>query len=191
MLSMLLLRIPVLALLAFVAVGLAACNERPPLAEPVAAMQGPYLLDTKDQVRIVVYEQPALTNLYEVSQSGEIDMPLIDEVPARGRTTDQVAATIAARLGSSYLVDPDVSVEVAEYRPFFALGEVGQPGQYSYVPGMTVETAIATAGGYTDRANMRTVRVSRTLEGAVHESLVPVTAPIHPGDTIYVYERLL
>ena len=187
---MLLPRISVIALLALVATGLAACGERAPLAEPVAAMQGPYLLDTKDQVRIVVYEQPALTNLYEVSQSGEIAMPLIDEVPARGRTTDQVAATIAARLGSAYLVDPDVSVEVAEYRPFFALGEVGQPGQYSYVPGMTVETAIATAGGYTDRANMRTVRVSRTLEGAVHESLVPVTAPIQPGDTIYVYERL-
>jgi polysaccharide export outer membrane protein len=183
-------RISFLALLALVAAGLAACGERAPLAEPVAAMQGPYLLDTKDQVRIVVYEQPALTNLYEVSQSGEIAMPLIDEVPARGRTTDQVAATIAARLGNAYLVDPDVSVEVAEYRPFFALGEVGQPGQYPYVPGMTVETAIATAGGYTDRANMRTVRVGRTLAGAVHESLVPVTAPIQPGDTIYVYERL-
>jgi polysaccharide export outer membrane protein len=117
-------------------------------------------------------------------------MPLIGNVPARGGTTDEVAARVASKLATSYLRDPDVSVEVATYRPFFALGEVGNPGQYTYVPGMTAETAIAVAGGFTDRANMRVVRVSRTIGGKLHEGKIAVTEPIRPGDTIYVSERL-
>ncbi len=183
-------RVSALCIIALLGAGLGGCGERPPLEKPVQALEGPYLLDTKDQLRIVVYEQPALTNIYEVDQSGKIAMPLIDTLPARGRTTDQLASSIAARLAASYLRNPDVTVEVAEYRPFFALGEVGSPGQYPYVPGMTVETAIAAAGGYTDRANMHLARISRTTNGKLHEFRIPVTAPIRPGDTIYVYERV-
>jgi polysaccharide biosynthesis/export protein len=81
-------------------------------------------------------------------------------------------------------------VEVATYRPFFVLGEVGTPGQYPYVPGITAETAIAVAGGFTDRANRRVVRLSRTTNGKLYESRIPVIEPIRPGDTIYVFESL-
>jgi len=83
-----------------------------------------------------------------------------------------------------------VTVEVAAYRPFFVLGEVGTPGQYPYVPGITAETAVAVAGGFTDRANKRVVRVSRTIGGKLYESRIPVIEPIRPGDTIYVPESL-
>jgi polysaccharide export outer membrane protein len=169
---------------------LSACGERPPLDQPVAALEGPYRLDTKDQLRIIVYDQPNLTNIYEVSQSGSITMPLVGQVPARGDTTRQVADRITASLAKSYIRDPDVTVEVATYRPFFALGEVQNPGQYPYVPGMTAETAVAVAGGFTDRANMRVVRISRTLDGKLIEGRIAVTEPIRPGDTIYVSERL-
>jgi len=169
---------------------LAGCGERPPLALASATIEGPYRLDTGDRLRVVVFEQPSLTNLYEVNQAGFISVPLIGDVPARAATTDQIADRVAGRLAATYLRDPSVSVEVAEYRPFFALGEVGTPGQYPYVPGMTAETAIATAGGFTDRANMRTVRVSRTIEGRLFEGRIAVTEPIRPGDTIYVSERL-
>src|SRR5687768_6984888 len=93
-------RVAALFIVAFLA-ALGGCGERPPLAGPVAALQGPYLLDTKDQLRVVVYEQPELTNLYEVDQSGQIAMPLIDEVPARGRTTDELASCMSARSSSS------------------------------------------------------------------------------------------
>jgi polysaccharide export outer membrane protein len=172
------------------AVGLSACGERPPLEEPVATIHGPYRLDTKDQLRVVVYEQPALTNLYEVDQAGNIAVPLIGNVAARGATTDEIEARIKGRLAASYLRDPDVTVEVATYRPFFVLGEVNNPGQYTYVPKMTAETAIAAAGGYTERANRRVVRISRTLGGKLHEGRIQVTEPIRPGDTIYVYESL-
>jgi polysaccharide export outer membrane protein len=115
---------------------------------------------------------------------------LIGEVAVAGKTTDEIAGQIRAGLAASYLRDPDVSVEVANYRPYFVLGEVGNPGQYSYVPGMTAETAIAVAGGFSDRANTRVVRISRTMDGVLHEGRIAVTQPIRPGDTIYVSERL-
>jgi polysaccharide biosynthesis/export protein len=169
---------------------LGGCTERPPLHGPSAMLEGPYRLDTGDELRIVVFEQASLTNVYEIDQAGYVALPLIGEVPARGGTTDELEARIAAKLGTSYLRDPDVTVEVATYRPFFVLGEVGNPGQYTYVPGMTAETAIAVAGGFTDRANVRVVRVSRTIAGRLHEGRIAVTEPIRPGDTIYVSERL-
>jgi polysaccharide export outer membrane protein len=171
--------------------GLGGCAERPPLAGPTATIAGPYRLDTGDKLRIVVFEQANLTNVYEVDQAGYIAFPLIGGVPARGATTDELESRIASKLATAYLRDPDVTAEVATYRPFFALGEVGNPGQYVYVPGMTAETAIAAAGGFTDRANKRVVRVSRTINGKLHEGLIAVTEPIRPGDTIYVSERLI
>lgn len=172
------------------AAALGGCAERPPIQDPAPTIDGPYLLDTQDQLRVVVFEQASLTNIYKVSQSGTVSMPLIGDVPARGRTTDELASQIRSKLAASYLRDPDVSVEVATYRPFFVLGEVGNPGQYSYVPGLTAETAIAVAGGFSDRANTRVVRVSRTMDGVLHEGRIAVTQPIRPGDTIYVAERL-
>ena len=165
-------------------------GERPPLPIPSPTIEGPYRLDTGDELRVVVYDQANLTSTYEVDQSGYVSMPLIGSVPARGATTAEVEARISNQLARSYLRDPDVSVEVATYRPFFVLGEVGNPGQYPYVPGMTAETAIAVAGGFTPRANMRVVRVSRTIDGELHEGRLAVTEAIRPGDTIFVSERL-
>lgn len=180
----------------FAVVGIVICGfavsgcDRPPLDNPAPTIDGPYRLDTGDRLRVVVYDQPNLTNTYEIGQSGSITFPLVGDVPARGGSTDDVAARIAARLSTNFLRDPDVSVEVAAYRPFFALGEVRAPGQFAYVPGMTAETAIAVAGGFTDRANKRVVRISRSLAGKLYEGRIAVTEPIRPGDTIYVFEGL-
>ena len=120
---------------------LAGCVDRPPLAEPASVGSGPYLLGSGDELRIVVYDQPSLTNLYEVDQSGQVSMPLIGDVAAQDSTADELANRIEARLATAYLRDPNVTVEVANYRPFFVLGEVGDPGQFPYVPGITAETA--------------------------------------------------
>lgn len=180
-------RIPLILLALF---GLLAGCERPPLPFPTPTIEGPYRLDTGDKLRVVVYEQPGLTNIYEVNQLGTITVPLIGEVQARGATVDEISARVRSKLAASYLRNPDVTAEVATYRPFFALGEVGNPGQYTYVPGMTAETAIAAAGGFTDRANKRVVRISRSLGGKLHEGRIAVTEPIRPGDTIYVSEAL-
>lgn len=184
---------PLLRLLALacLALMLAACaGEREPLVTGAPTIDGPYRLDAADQLRIVVYDQAELTNLYAVDQAGYVSMPLIGIVPARGATTVELENRIAARLAGEFLRDPNVTVEVAQYRPFFVLGEVNNAGQYAYVPGMTAETAIAAAGGFTERANMRVVRISRSLDGRLFEGRIAVTEPIRPGDTIYVSERL-
>ena len=167
-----------------------ACSDRAPLTEPAMVGSGPYKLGAGDRLRIVVYDQPSLTNIYEVDQTGDISFPLIGDVSAADSTADALAGRIEARLATAYLRDPNVTVEVATYRPFFVLGEVGNPGQFPYVPGMTAEKAVAVAGGFSDRANRRVVRVSRTVNGKLYESRVSVIEPIRPGDTVYVPESL-
>ncbi len=159
----------------------AGCTDRVPLAEPASVGSGPYLLGSGDKLRIVVYDQPSLTNLYEVDQSGAISMPLIGDVAARDLSADELAKRIETKLATAYLREPNVTVEVATYRPFFVLGEVGNPGQYPYVPGITAETAVAVAGGFSDRANKRMVRLSRTLNGKLYKSRIPVIEPNSAG----------
>lgn len=155
-----------------------------------AALQQPYLLDAGDSVRITVFEQEGLTNSYSVDQAGYISFPLVGAVPARGQTTKQLEGTIAARLRDGYIRDPDVSAQVDRYRPIFVMGEVGAAGQYSYVPGMTVQKAIAAAGGFSVRAQQSDVDVTRAINGKILTGRVVTSDPLLPGDTIYVRERL-
>ncbi len=151
--------------------------------------QGGYTLDSGDRLRVVVFGQDGLTNSYVVDASGHIDMPLIGSVSARGLTSEQLAARIAAALRQGYIREPHVAVEVEAYRPFFILGEVTQPGQYPYVANMTVETAVAIAGGFTPRGFHRTMIISRNAGGRTVRFEVPITYPICPGDTVQVQER--
>src|SRR6202008_4844397 len=123
-----------------------------PVPAPAISAQSPYTLDSGDRLRIVVFGQDGLTNSYLVDASGHIAMPLIGSVMAKGATTDQLSARIAEKLRDGYIREPHVAVEVEAYRPFFILGEVTAPGQYAFVPNMTVETAVAIAGGFTPRA---------------------------------------
>ena len=116
-------------------------------------------------------------------------MPLIGPVLARGATTEQLSARIAEKLRQGFIREPHVAVEIEAYRPFFILGEVTQPGQYPYVANMTVETAVAIAGGFAPRAFRQTVSVSRIIDGQPVRITVPVTCPIRPGDTVNVQER--
>lgn len=165
-------------------------QDRKPLPVAALALNEPYRLDAGDRVRVIVYNEASITNVYEVSQAGMISLPLVGLLPARGATAGEMQARIAARLAQSFIRDPDVAVEVAQHRPYFVLGEVGTAGQYAYTPGMNAETAIAKAGGFSPRANRRVVRVSRAINGKLYEGNIAVTEPIRPGDTIYVAERL-
>ena len=148
-----------------------------------------YTLDSGDRLRVVVFGQDGLTNSYAVDTAGNITMPLIGPVRARGRTTTQVSASLVTRLRQGFLREPHVAVEVEAYRPFFILGEVTFPGQYPYVANMTVETAVAIAGGFTPRAFRYSVQVSRLMEGVAVRDTVPVTTLLRPGDTVVVAER--
>ena len=124
-----------------------------------------------------------------VDAEGSVSLPLIGAVPARGLTTAQLSGAIASRLKQSFIRDPSVAVEIETYRPFFVLGEVTYPGQYPYVPDMTVENAIAIAGGFTPRASKDRVIVTRRLPGGPVRYAMPLQYPLRPGDTISVSER--
>jgi polysaccharide export outer membrane protein len=176
--------------LAAVFIGAGCSNYRPAPAAFHEATGKPYVLDAGDSVRITVFEQDGLTNSYAVDQSGYISFPLVGAVAARGQTVQQLEAQLAAKLRNGFLRDPDIAVEVDRYRPIFVMGEVGAAGQYSYVPGLTVQKAIALAGGYSPRANQATVDVTRSINGEVMTGRVVTSDPLLPGDTIYVRERL-
>jgi len=151
--------------------------------------RGPYLLDTGDRLRVVVFGQESLTNAYAVDPAGNIAMPLIGTVPAAGRSTDMLSREIAGRLRGGFIRDPSVSVEVETYRPFFIMGEVAAGGQFPYVSGMTVQHAVAIAGGFTPRANRGNVEVTRRINGQLYRADVPLTHPLVPGDTVVIRER--
>ena len=154
-----------------------------PSAEPA------YTLDAGDKLRVVVFGQDGITNSYLVGADGNMNLPLVGSVPARGFTTAQLAQMISERLKQGYVREPHVSVEVEAYRPFFILGEVTTPGQYPYVANMTAETAIAIAGGFSPRADKRKVQLSRNMPGQQIKGEVPLNYPMRPGDTIVVKER--
>src|SRR5450432_3805688 len=148
-----------------------------------------YGLDAGDKLRIVVYGQEGLTNSYAIDAGGSITMPLIGEVRARGRTSAALAAEISAKLRKGYIREPSVAVEIESYRPFFILGEVAAPGQYPYVPSMTVESAVAIAGGFSPRAKRDTVTVTHTDAAGAARYVVPLGTSLCPGDTVLVGER--
>jgi polysaccharide export outer membrane protein len=153
------------------------------------AAEPPYRLDAGDRLRIVVYGQEGLTNSYAVDAGGAITMPLIGAVRARGLTTAELARAITTKLKAGYIREPYVAAEVEAYRPFFILGEVAAPGQYPYVPNMTVESAVAIAGGFSPRAQKGSVEITRTDQGGPVRATVPPSTLLRPGDTIVVGER--
>ena len=148
-----------------------------------------YHLDAGDKLRVVVYGQEGLTNTYAIDAGGAITMPLIGAVPARGRTPAGLASEITSKLRNGYIRDPSVAVEIEAYRPFFILGEVAAPGQYPYVPNMSVESAVAIAGGFSPRARRDSVTLTHTDASGPARMVVPLGTALGPGDTVLVGER--
>ncbi|GIL00361.1 MAG: sugar ABC transporter substrate-binding protein [Alphaproteobacteria bacterium] len=182
---------PAVAAIACLALLLTACASYRPASEAFhAVLTQPYRLDAGDRLRVTVFGQADLTNTYAVDKAGYIAFPLVGPVAARGTTPSELEGRLAASLRNGFLRDPDVSVEIDRYRPFYIMGEVGAPGQYTYVPGMTVQNAIAVAGGFTPRARQENADITRQVNGQILTGRVPISDPIVPGDTIYVRERL-
>lgn len=169
---------------------LAGCAGPGVVAErSVSEADEPYLLDSGDKLRVTVFGQTDLSGDFSVDGGGNIAIPLIPPVQARGLTTSELQAAIAASLGKTLLRNPNVSVQVMEFRPFFILGEVQKAGQYPYVSGMTVQSAVAIAGGFSYRANQDVVHITRKRGDRLVEMNVETSAPVRPGDTILVGER--
>lgn len=159
--------------------------SRLPAIEPV--QQDAYRLGPGDDLRLVVFGFDQMANVYTVGDGGTISLPLLGTVEAAGQTPLQLEAAIAGKLLARELATkPSVSVQVVKYRPIYILGEVQKPGQYPYVPGMTVSNAVAIAGGYTFRASTKSVAVTRG--GDTVERRAAATAKVLPGDSIRVTE---
>jgi len=149
-----------------------------------------YHLGTSDKVRIITFNEASLTGEFVVNSNGAVSLPLIGDVHAAGLTTNELAVAIQNSLKNGYLTDPQVSVEVLNYRPFYILGEVVKPGEYPFANGLTVLNAVATANGFTYRADTHRVFIKRANETAEHEVDLTTTTPVEPGDTIRIKERL-
>jgi polysaccharide export outer membrane protein len=171
------------------ALPLAGCLRPPYRTEYLEAPAGPYTLASGDRLRIIVFGQDNLSNIYAVDGAGRIAMPLIGAVPVAGQPTVEVEHAIAARLRNGFIREPKVTVEIDAYRPFFILGEVTNSGQFPFVNGMTVQTAVAIAGGFTPRAARDYAEVTRQVGDTLVGGVVPIVFPVRPGDTIVIKER--
>ena len=148
-----------------------------------------YHLGPGDKVRVIVFQEPDLSGEFEVDSTGRVSLPLVDPINAQDLTIRQFQDAVTAKLKSGFLVNPRVSVEIINYRPFYITGEVNKPGEYPYVAGMNILKAVAMAGGYTYRANTSRVVLSRHDTGK-EENIDPNTnTMVLPGDMIRVKER--
>lgn len=158
-----------------------------PSAAPAVAQD--YKLGVSDKVRIVVYNEPTLSGEFPVNANGAIAVPLIGDVRALGQTTTELAREIETRLADGLLRDPKVSIDVTSFRPFYILGEVNKPGEYPYSTGLSVLNAVATAQGFTYRAEKRRVYIKSAGETEEKKQQLDPSAMVKPGDTIRIGER--
>ena len=150
-----------------------------------------YRLAPGDQIRLIVLDQPSLSNVYNVDPSGHVSIPLAGTVKAEGKTTKELEAAIVNRFKDENLLsDARAAVEVATFRPFSIIGEVRSPGRFPYAPGLTVDFAVAFAGGYTIHADTGHIRVTRRVSsGKTVTDYLPSRAIVLPDDIISVPER--
>ena len=155
----------------------------------VEAQEASYRLDAGDRVKVTVFGQQDLSGEFEVDGAGRLSLPLIQHVQARGSTLAELEQAITGKLKPDFLKNPRVSVEVLNYRPFYILGEVKNPGSYPFVNGMTVINAVALAGGYTYRAKENTVIIVRAGDAKRKPLPADHDTVVLPGDVIEVPER--
>ncbi len=146
-----------------------------------------YTLNTGDKIYIQVFDEQDLTMETRVSSSGVINYSFLGPLQVAGRTSSQLENDISSLLKDGYLVNPSVNVSVVEYRPFFISGEVKRPGGYPFQPGLTLEKAVALAGGLTDRASKRKMYL-QNKNNSKNRSKVSMTNPVSPGDIITIEE---
>lgn len=148
-----------------------------------------YLLGPGDKVRVTVFGEEDLSGEYELGSLGVVSMPLIGSVKGIGRTEKQLGDAIARKLLEGFLRNPRVAVEVLNYRPFYILGEVKEPGSYPYVNGMSIINAVAMGGGFTYRADEKNILITRANDRDKKKTRASFATPVLPGDVIKVEER--
>lgn len=149
-----------------------------------------YRLGAGDHIRVTVFGHEDLSGEFTISETGTVALPLAGTLAFGGLRVDEAERAAVAALKPDYLRNPRVSIEVVKYRPFYIIGEVNEPGAYTYIAGMTVNEAVALAGGFTYRARETHVNVIRATDPKRTEQSIPATDPVLPGDVVKVLERL-
>jgi polysaccharide biosynthesis/export protein len=167
------------------------------VAAQTAAAQAPapatsaatYVLGSTDRIRLKVYGEPDISGEYEIDPGGNVSVPLAGHIKAAGSTTRQLEKSITSALSKGIVRDPRVNVEIVSYRPYYILGEVKKSGEYPYRLGLTVMDAVASAGGFTYRANENKIYLRRAGAGVEEVYALDAPVPVFPGDNIRVPER--
>ncbi len=152
--------------------------------------QDTYTLSPGDEVSIVVFGEDDLTMDVKLNEKGQINFPLLGVINARGMSVAELETTITSELSGAYLVNPDVRVSIAEYRQVFINGEVTSPGGYDYKPGLTLDKAVALAGGFSEKASKERVTLTREINGVAQQFSMRPTDAVLPGDIITISEYL-
>ncbi len=155
---------------------------------PVSHAQEAYILGAGDKIAIKVFGQDDLSIESFLGNSGSVNYPFLGEVKVAGLSIKQVELAITQGLEGDYLVNPNVYVQVIEYRPFYIHGEVKQPGGYPYQPGMTINQAVALAGGLTDRADKDKISLYREADKKFKQQ-ASLEHNVNAGDTITIEQR--
>ncbi|WP_010452722.1 polysaccharide biosynthesis/export family protein [Vibrio rotiferianus] len=155
----------------------------PALAEPI---EQNYVLDTGDTISIQVYgEQDLSIERILITSDGYFDYPYLGRIKAIQKTPKQLKEELEAGLKGDYLVTPKVMVTITSFRLFFVNGEVRKPGGFAYQPGLTIEKAIALAGGLTDRASRTQIHLTQHSTGKTIEK-AKMTRAVKPGDILFI-----
>ena len=172
-------------------------------ASGLSALTLAYVLQTSDAIQIYVFNEPDLSVTVRLNADGTIMFPLIGRVPLSGLTVQQAQDLIAKKLGTDYLVNPQVTVTVIDYtkKYFTVLGQVAKPGSYEIPEDgkITLLQAIGMAGGFTriaDPAHLVIKRVTGDKQNKIIKVNVKKLAredsaegyPIQAGDTVTVPE---
>lgn len=168
--------------------GCSSAGALPTLA--ITPEQAVYRLGSGDQLKITVYGEERLSGTYPVNGEGKISFPLVEEIPAAGLSISEFEAALTRSLSEGLLNNPNVVVEVTNYRPYYILGEVGKPGEYPFVDGLTIFSAVARAGGFSYRAAQKKVFIRHKAEKDEKLYSVDGGTPVQPGDTIRIPERV-
>lgn len=145
-----------------------------------------YELGPGDMIRVQVFGEEDLSVETRVSDSNSMSYPFLGEINLRGLTATGLEDLITRRLKGPYLIDPEVTVSILEYRPFYVNGEVEDPGGFPFTPGLTVRKAISLAGGFKERANRSRITVVRDDDPGGDTKPIEISAPVSPGDIITV-----
>lgn len=148
-----------------------------------------YKLGAGDTITIMVLGEDELKReKVRLSDAGTVTFPILGEIKVRGMTVGGLRDHITSGLKGRYLLNPQVTVAIDEYRKFFVNGMVEKPGGYPYTPGLTVRKAVSIAGGFKERASRDKINIVREEDKSGTPKRVDLNTVVYPGDILTIEE---